>query len=113
MQRDDQSSRDGEGSGGVTMTTKLLFMGDPAAAEEFRGRVYASNDEQDEERRAFIDRLATSGVLECPAYDGWLAALEQRGWVRWESEQAPSGGWYRRWYLSQLGVAERALIGQR
>lgn len=92
---------------------KLLFM-DEGPAEEFRGRVYVPRGEQEEERWAFLDRLATEGVIECPAYDGWLTALEQRGWVYWEAERAPSGGYHRRWHLSQLGLDEsRALLAGR
>lgn len=89
----------------------LSFMGvcDP---EPTRCRVYGSP--LDEERRAdFIRRLATVGVLDCPAYDGWIDALKVRGWVPSEPDYEPAncGGRYARWRLTPAGlVALRDIV---
>lgn len=83
-------------------TVELSFMG-IGEPETFRCRVYGGAPE--DPRRAFIDALATTGVLDCPAYDGWIAALQERGLVppAPEFEPAPGGGRYARWRLTELG----------
>lgn len=86
----------------------LLFMG-VGPEEEFRGRVYGASDDDEEERRrrAFLEALATEGVLDCPAYDGWILALQDAGWVPSEPEFEPAegGGRYARWRLTPRGRA--------
>ena len=92
--------------------TMLRFMGrdDP---EEVRCRVYDGTTYASEEakRRAFIELLAGPGVIDCPAYDGWVAALQTRGWLARtpELEPNPDGpGRIGRWRLTDHGRAEWA-----
>jgi DNA-binding MarR family transcriptional regulator len=69
--------------------------------ETFRCRIYGAD--RDDKRVAFIRRLATDGVLDTPAYDAWIAALDARGWVTSEMETADGGGRYKRWRLTATG----------
>lgn len=86
----------------------LSFMG-VDSPEEFRCRIYGAQDtdEDERQRRAFLDTLATDGVLDCPAYDGWIRTLQGVGWVPDvpEFEPAPGGGRYARWRLTARGHA--------
>jgi hypothetical protein len=86
----------------------LVFMGE--VPEVFRCRVYEATDPDEEQRTAFLYSLATEGVVECPAYDGWLAALKERGWVDHVFVSAPGFGRYKRWSLSARGREEFAKI---
>ena len=76
-----------------------------ADLEAFRCRVYGSPDTDEEQRRAFVDALAKDGVIECPAYDSWLGALEERGWIEGVLEPNPNGpGYVKRWTLTEGGL---------
>lgn len=83
-----------------------MGVGDP---ETFRCRIYGAEDDPDDiERAAFIDRLAGDGVIDCPAYDQWVIALIERGWLpdNPELEPNPDGpGRVGRWRLTDLGRA--------
>lgn len=87
----------------------LLFMGE-GEPEAFRCRIYGAADEPDE-RTAFVEQLAGPGVIDCPAYDPWVVALQARGWLP-ESpvlEPNPDGpGRIGRWSLTDKGRAEWA-----
>lgn len=86
----------------------LHFMSNPTMPEFFRGRVYGASDEEDR-RVAFLEALAGQGVIDCPAYDGWVAALQKRGWLpnAPELEANPDGeGKVGRWRLTERGRAE-------
>lgn len=82
---------------------ELMFMGE--VPEVFRGRVYADvGTGEPDERVAFVQELATTGVLDCPAYDAWVAAFQDRGWLP-ESpdyENTPDGK-VARWRLTLVG----------
>ncbi len=58
----------------------LQFMGQPGQEEAVRCRVYGEA-KGEPERRAFVERLAGDGVLDCPAFDPWIEALQERGWL--------------------------------
>jgi hypothetical protein len=54
----------------------------------------------------FIVTLATTGVLDAPVYDKWVAALQERGWLPKEPEFEPApdcNGRYARWRLTEQG----------
>ncbi|NBC16389.1 MAG: hypothetical protein GVY18_03630 [Bacteroidetes bacterium] len=88
-------------------THTLSFMGvDPP--EAFRCRIYGADP--DDERDAFVRRLASHGVLDAPAYDGWTAALDRRGWVTASYERC-KGGRHKRWRLSEAGRIELRRMG--
>lgn len=93
----------------MTDAHSLLFMGE-GDPETFRCRIYGAADEPDE-RAAFVEQLAGPGVIDCPAYDPWVAALQARGWLP-ESpvlEPNPDGpGRIGRWILTDKGRAEWA-----
>lgn len=90
-------------------TVRLSFMGQEPP-EDVRCRVYVADDPAEQERVAFVRRLADAGILDCPAYDGWIAALLARGYVTGELEPNPSGpGRVKRWRLSESG---RAALGE-
>lgn len=88
------------------MSVALSFMG-VGEPETFRCRVYGGDvtrDQNEVERRAFVQRLATAGVIDCPAYDEWIAALDARGWVAYRMEPNPAGeGRVKRWRLTDVG----------
>ncbi len=92
----------------------LYFMGDPAAREEVRARVYdASSDPDEAARRVFVEQLDGPGVVDCPAIDPWVAALQARGWLPAQPalEPNPDGpGKIGRWHLTDLGRAEWARL---
>lgn len=86
----------------------LRFMG-VGPDEAVRGRVYGCEPDRDEgERRGFLAALAAEGVLDCPAYDGWIRSLQARGWVPKEPEfeAAPESGRHARWRLTDIGRQE-------
>lgn len=87
--------------------SSLRFMGVDPNPETFRCRVYGQPeyDADEQERRAFLASLAVDGVLDCPAYDEWIAALQAAGWVPREPnyEPAPGGGRHARWRLTPKG----------
>lgn len=78
--------------------------------EAVRCRVYGDDvTAEDRERAAFVDRLCGPGVIDCPAYDPWVAALQERGWLdeRPELERNPDGpGRIGRWRITAQGRAE-------
>jgi hypothetical protein len=85
----------------------LDFMGQ-GILEEVRCRVYGGSNEPEDERVIFLNELATVGVIDCPAYDVWVAALQDRGWLpaKPELEQNPDGpGKIGRWLLTPKGRA--------
>lgn len=98
----------------MTDSHTLHFMGDPAIAETFRGRIYgAAADPAETARIAFVQRLAGDGVLDCPAFDGWVAALQARGWLpaKPELEPHPNGiDRAGRWRLTPAGRAAWATL---
>lgn len=88
----------------------LYFMGqgDPEAV---RARVYSTAAR--DERADFLDKLAGEGVIDCPAYDAWTAALQARLWLPAapELEPNPDGpGRLGRWRLTDKGRDEWARI---
>lgn len=88
-----------------TSTLSYMGCGEP---EHFRCRVYGG-DHDDDERRAFLERLAGEGVIDCPAIDPWIATLQARGWVaeRPGLEANPDGpGRIGRWRLTSYGRQE-------
>ena len=88
-----------------------MGVGDP---EEVRVRVYGGEvDPEDAKLAAFVDRLAGEGVIDCPAYDPWVAALRSQGWLPAgpRLEPNPEGpGRVGRWLLTPHGLAEWARI---
>jgi hypothetical protein len=84
--------------------TMLSFMNrcDP---EEVRCRVYDGTtsdsdhvDPDEAKRREFVTELVGPGVIDCPAYDNCVAALQARGWLppTPDLEPNPDGqGWGR------------------
>lgn len=96
------------------MTTALLFMGDENFEETFRARVYIAEDEQHRRRRAFVEELATNGVIDCPAYDRWVRALQSRGWLDEKPVLEPFGDGttrcHGRWKLNAKGRTEWAAM---
>lgn len=96
--------------------TPLLFMGLQDVPETFRCRVYGGEDEAEQQRAAFVDRLAGEGVIDAPAYDTWVSALQGRGWLPAAPalEPNPAGrGKIGRWLLTDLGRAEWAAMKAR
>jgi hypothetical protein len=92
---------------------RFMGVGEP---EEFRCRVYGCDaDEDDEERQrlAFVKSLAGEGVIDCPAYDGWVKALQGRGWLPETPDREPNPdgpGKVGRWRLTARGLAETEAI---
>lgn len=92
---------------------KLDFMGH-GVEEEFRGRIYGAPVKADE-RVAFVRRLATVGVIDCPAYDPWVEALQERGWLppTPKLEANPDGpGRIGRWALTPFGLEQWAAMAR-
>lgn len=86
----------------------LLFMGEPECEDAVRCRIYDGTGEHDEQL-AFIRTCAGPGAIDCPAYDDWVAALQERGWLpaRPKLERNPDGaGKIGRWLLTDLGRSE-------
>ena len=86
-----------------------MGLGEP---EVFRARVYGgAEDPAERERAEFIERLAGPGVIDCPAIDPWIAALQERGWLPAAPalEPNPTGeGKIGRWTLTDKGRTEWA-----
>lgn len=79
--------------------------------EPFRCRIYGDVSDDDRERAAFIERLGGDGVLDAPAWDTWIDALDARGWIVGELEPNQDGpGRVKRWRLTEYGRAEWAQI---
>lgn len=97
-----------------TANTNLLLPMGVGEPETFRCRIYGDDPTtNDEARRAFVERLAGDGVIDCPAYDGWVANLQKRGWLleRPELEANPNGpGKVGRWRLTAKGCEEWARL---
>ncbi len=92
--------------------TTLLFMGLEHEKEVVRPRVYGGADRTDQQLRAFMHALATTGVLDCPAYDQWIERLDAREWLNSAMEPRPQGdGRHRRWRLNAAGLAALAEMG--
>lgn len=96
---------------------RLSFMGE-CPPEEVRCRVFGQDaktnhsDGEEQARIAFLRDLGTTGVLDAPAFDGWIKALSERGWVVDELEPAPGGGRFKRWRLSERGKREAMRVMQ-
>jgi hypothetical protein len=83
--------------------------------ETFRCRIYgvAEDPEAEAARREFVAQLAGPGVIDCPAIDPWVCALQARGWLRAQPELEPNPdgpGKIGRWRLTAKGREEWALI---
>lgn len=92
---------------------KLSFMGSDTHIDDVRCRIYGDEDPVEAERVAFVRSLAGPGVVDCPAYDPWVAALQGKGWLpeKPELEPNPDGpGKIGRWRLTDKGRAEAAEI---
>lgn len=88
-------------------------MGQSGTPEAFRCRIYDTEDSDEAARVAFVERLADDGVIDCPAYDAWVAVLQARGWLppQPELELNPDGpGKIGRWKLTEAGRAERVAM---
>lgn len=91
---------------------KLKFMR-RGAVESVRCRVYGGEVDRSRQR-AFVNELARDGVLDCPAYDKWVSALQERGWLPPEPELEPNPagpGMVGRWRLTSEGRAEAVELG--
>ena len=92
----------------------LYFMGQEDHEDPVRCRIYGGGDDADDQRRvAFVTALAGRGVIDCPAYDDWVAALQARGWLppTPDLEPNPDGpGKIGRWLLTPKGREEWARI---
>lgn len=98
----------------MTDTHTLIPMG-VGEPETFRERIYAAPEDPEAERkrREFVARLAGDGVIDCQAYDPWIAALQARGWIddQPELEPNPAGpGRIGRWRLNSTGRAAWAAM---
>jgi hypothetical protein len=75
--------------------------------EAFRCRIYGAAEDPDEaKRREFVAQLAGPGVLDCPAIDPWVAALQERGWLPEAPVLEPHpDGIHKagRWYITAAG----------
>lgn len=91
----------------------LYPMSQPETPEAFRCRIYGTEDSDEAARVAFVERLAAEGVIDCPAYDGWVAALQARGWLPPRPELVPNPdgpGRIGRWKLTEHGRTEWAAM---
>lgn len=89
----------------------LRFMG-VGEPETMRGRIYSADDPDEIARADFVRRLAGPGVIDAPAFDGWVAALQARGWLpdRPALEPNPDGpGKIGRWLLTERGRIEAGI----
>lgn len=82
----------------------LRFMGE-GEPETFRCRVYVSPSSDHDAKDAFVNTLRREGVLDCPAYDEWIAVLREHGWVESKFELLDNGDRVLRWTLTGRGVA--------
>jgi hypothetical protein len=91
---------------------EMLFMGE-GKPEAFRCRIYDGSERKPDPRADFVRLLAREGAIDCPAYDGWVAALQGRGWLAAapELEPNPDGpGKIGRWRLTGIGRKEATAI---
>jgi len=90
----------------------LLFMGSEDHVDDVRCRIYGDDtDAQHNYRVSFLRSCAGEGVIDCPAYDGFVAALQKKGWLPPcpELEPNPEGkGRIARWRLTDIGRSEAA-----
>lgn len=90
----------------------LRFMHPDAEPETFRPRIYGGNTDEDG-RIAFVTALAGPGMIDCQAYDEWVAKLQERGWLpaKPDLEPNPDGpGKIGRWRLTEVGRTEWAAM---
>lgn len=95
----------------MTDNHTLLFMGE--TPETFRCRIYSGAEAHDP-RVEFIRSLSRYGVIDCPAYDGWVTALQERGWLPMEPDLEPNPdgpGKIGRWLLTDKGREEAHSLG--
>jgi hypothetical protein len=88
---------------------KLIFMGRHEDPEQVRCRIYDGEDKDEAKRVSFVNELAGPGVVDCPAYDPWVAALQGKGWLAPTPELEPNQdgpGRIGRWRLTDLGREE-------
>lgn len=93
---------------------KLMFMG-VMPDEEPRCRIYDATGQKPavDHRLVFLRTCAGPGAIDCPAYDGWVEALQARGWLpkRPELERNPDGpGSIGRWFLTDAGREGLAMV---
>ena len=91
----------------------LRFMG-VGEPETMRARIYGAADPDEVARVDFVRQLAGPGVIDCPAIDGWVAALQERGWLppRPVLEPHPNGcDKAGRWFLTPAGRAALPSLG--
>lgn len=98
----------------MTDTHTLIPMG-AGEPETFRCRIYgvAEDPEAESKRRAFLAELAGPGVIDCPAIDPWVRALQARGWLPDRPVMEPhQDGVHKagRWHLTDKGRAEWAKL---
>ncbi len=94
---------------------RMLGVGEP---EAFRGRVYGVDEQAETRRLAFVRELGRDGVIDAPVYDGWIAALIDRGWLADPTFEAATArqldgrpvGKVKRWRLNDAGRAALAAI---
>lgn len=90
----------------------LLFMGQPDHVDSVRCRIYDGTDREDP-RVEFLRKCEGSGAVDCEAYDQWVAALQERGWLPAKPELVPNPDGPRKiglWKLTPLGREEWAAI---
>ena len=93
---------------------EFLFMGQPDHVESVRCRVYDATEE--DPRAAFLRECEGPGAVDCPAYDQWVAALQERGWLPANPELVPNPdgpGRIGLWKLTPRGREEWAAIKGR
>lgn len=88
-------------------TLRAMGIGEP---EEFRARIYDGTEEEHPSLHQWLRATMTTGALDCPAYDQWVKALQERGWLPAEPEYepAPGGGRHARWRMTERGRRELA-----
>ena len=90
----------------------LLFMSSPDHVDAVRSRIYGGEDTEAEKQRVnFVKSCAGAGVIDSEAYDGFVAALQGRGWLppKPDLEPNPDGaGKIGRWRLTAKGRTESA-----
>ena len=96
------------------MSTDTLIPMGIGEPEVVRCRIYGAAEDHDERARLdFVRQLAGPGVIDCPAIDPWVAALQARGWLPEAPalEPNPEGeGKIGRWTLTDKGRAEFARL---
>lgn len=96
---------------------KLHFMTPESEPEMVRCRVYDGSSQSEAaveaQRVAFVTALEQAGVVDCPAYDPWVEALQARGWLPAEPDLEPNPdgpGRIGRWRLTEFGRLEWSKI---